>query len=153
MHIAHIGIGKSGRDLGSKASHIGKNAPAREPAAGGSSSLAIPSQSSMPPPFCACSTLSLMRRRRTPSPLRVPACTAAPYATALSGLTPQFGSFPVKKVLMSCSTNGMRVEPQTKTNSLARFFNRPESSSTCFTGPNELMHRSSILASSGRTRD
>ena len=33
VHIAHIGIRKSGRDLGSKASHIGKNAPAREPAA------------------------------------------------------------------------------------------------------------------------
>ena len=39
MHIAHIGTGKSGRDLGSKASHIGKNAPAREPAAGGSAKV------------------------------------------------------------------------------------------------------------------
>ena len=39
VHIAHIGIGKSGRDLGSKASHIGKNAPAREPAAGGSAKV------------------------------------------------------------------------------------------------------------------
>ena len=39
MNIAHIGIEKSGRDLRSKASHIEKNAPAREPAAGGSAKV------------------------------------------------------------------------------------------------------------------
>merc|ERR1719259_1626208 len=34
----------------------------------------------------------------TSSPLRTPACTAAPYATASSGLTPRLGSFFVKEV-------------------------------------------------------
>src|SRR5271167_446433 len=44
------------------------------------------------------------------SPLRTPACTAAPMATTSSGLTPLWGSLPVR-LCTSSWTAGMRVEP------------------------------------------
>ena len=56
-------------------------------------------------------------KRRSPmdsSPERIPPWTAAPYATASSGLIPFEGSFP-KKSLRSCWTLGIRVEPPTRT--------------------------------------
>ena len=45
------------------------------------------------------------------------ACTAAPYATASSGLMLLFSSLPPKKSDTSCCTLGMRVEPPTSTTS------------------------------------
>mmetsp|Transcript_14229 Transcript_14229/g.32606 ORF Transcript_14229/g.32606 Transcript_14229/m.32606 type:complete len:303 (-) Transcript_14229:3-911(-) len=86
-----------------------------------------------------------------PSPLKMPACTAAPYATASSGLMPRFGSLPLKKSLMSCWTLGMRVEPPTSTISSTWVFLRPASSMTCFTGPKVFLKRSA-LSSSKRAR-
>mmetsp|Transcript_21739 Transcript_21739/g.52323 ORF Transcript_21739/g.52323 Transcript_21739/m.52323 type:complete len:253 (-) Transcript_21739:930-1688(-) len=50
-----------------------------------------------------------------PSPERMPPCTAAPYATASSGLMPLLGSLPLKKSWRSDCTLGMRVEPPTST--------------------------------------
>mmetsp|Transcript_49404 Transcript_49404/g.139403 ORF Transcript_49404/g.139403 Transcript_49404/m.139403 type:complete len:253 (-) Transcript_49404:123-881(-) len=94
---------------------------------------------------------SRSRRSCPPSPLKIPACTAAPYATASSGLIPRFGSFPLKKSLMSCCTLGIRVEPPTSTISSIWFFLRPESSITCFTGPSVFLNKS-LLISSKRAR-
>ena len=48
------------------------------------------------------------------SPERIPPWTAAPYATASSGLIPFDGSLP-KYSLRSCWTLGIRVDPPTKT--------------------------------------
>ena len=50
-------------------------------------------------------------------PFRMKACTAAPYATASSGLMLLFSSLPPKKSDTSCCTLGMRVEPPTSTTS------------------------------------
>ncbi|PWU85987.1 hypothetical protein C4B63_137g32 [Trypanosoma cruzi] len=50
-------------------------------------------------------------------PVRMKACTAAPYATASSGLMLLFSSLPPKKSDTSCITFGMRVEPPTSTTS------------------------------------
>ena len=50
------------------------------------------------------------------TPVRIPACTAAPYAMASSGLMDLQGSLP-KYSLTSCCTLGMRVEPPTSTTS------------------------------------
>ena len=49
------------------------------------------------------------------SPLRTPACSAAPTATTSSGLTPLLGSWPPVISLTSSVTAGMRVEPPTST--------------------------------------
>mmetsp|Transcript_1016 Transcript_1016/g.1724 ORF Transcript_1016/g.1724 Transcript_1016/m.1724 type:complete len:275 (+) Transcript_1016:696-1520(+) len=51
------------------------------------------------------------------APERTPPCTAAPYATASSGLIPLFGSLPPKNSVRSCCTLGIRVEPPTSTTS------------------------------------
>jgi len=53
-----------------------------------------------------------------PSPVRMAAYTAAPYATASSGLIDLFNSFPSKKSFSSSITFGMRVDPPTKITSL-----------------------------------
>uniref|UniRef100_A0A0A9BJB8 GSVIVT00024351001 n=1 Tax=Arundo donax TaxID=35708 RepID=A0A0A9BJB8_ARUDO len=52
-----------------------------------------------------------------PSPLRMAAWTAAPYATASSGLMLLHSSLPLKKSCSSCCTLGIRVEPPTSTTS------------------------------------
>mmetsp|Transcript_17000 Transcript_17000/g.51530 ORF Transcript_17000/g.51530 Transcript_17000/m.51530 type:complete len:266 (+) Transcript_17000:655-1452(+) len=52
-----------------------------------------------------------------PVPERMAACTAAPYATASSGLIDLDGSLPLKKSVRSETTLGMRVEPPTRTTS------------------------------------
>ena len=52
-----------------------------------------------------------------PYPVRIAAYTAAPYATASSGLIDLFGSFPPKKSLSSSITFGIRVDPPTNTTS------------------------------------
>mmetsp|Transcript_14914 Transcript_14914/g.45582 ORF Transcript_14914/g.45582 Transcript_14914/m.45582 type:complete len:355 (+) Transcript_14914:631-1695(+) len=49
--------------------------------------------------------------------VRIAACTAAPYATASSGLMDRDGSLPLKKSVRSCWIFGMRVEPPTSTTS------------------------------------
>jgi len=52
-----------------------------------------------------------------PELVKIAAYTAAPYATASSGLMLLFGSLPLKKSYKSCTTFGIRVEPPTKTTS------------------------------------
>mmetsp|Transcript_11648 Transcript_11648/g.49008 ORF Transcript_11648/g.49008 Transcript_11648/m.49008 type:complete len:384 (-) Transcript_11648:508-1659(-) len=51
------------------------------------------------------------------SPLRMPPCTAAPKATASSGLTPATGSLPEQSFLATARAHAMRVEPPTSTSS------------------------------------
>mmetsp|Transcript_21305 Transcript_21305/g.54268 ORF Transcript_21305/g.54268 Transcript_21305/m.54268 type:complete len:335 (-) Transcript_21305:313-1317(-) len=86
-----------------------------------------------------------------PSPERMPPCTAAPYATASSGLIPLFGSLPLKKSLSSACTLGMRVEPPTSTTSSISAFLRSESSMTFCTGVSVFLNRS-MHSSSKRAR-
>ncbi|KAJ8425770.1 hypothetical protein Cgig2_014884 [Carnegiea gigantea] len=52
-----------------------------------------------------------------PSPLKMAACTAAPYATASSGLMLLHSSLPLKKSCNSCWTLGILVDPPTRTTS------------------------------------
>ena len=77
--------------------------------------------------------------------------TAAPYATASSGLMPLFGSLPLKKSLRSCCTFGMRVEPPTRTTSSISDFLSSESSKTFWTGVSVFLKRS-MQSSSKRAR-
>mmetsp|Transcript_25358 Transcript_25358/g.59171 ORF Transcript_25358/g.59171 Transcript_25358/m.59171 type:complete len:434 (+) Transcript_25358:700-2001(+) len=86
-----------------------------------------------------------------PSPERMPPCTAAPYATASSGLMPLLGSLPLKKSLSSCCTFGMRVEPPTSTTSSISDFLSSESSITFCTGVSVFLKRS-MQSSSNRAR-
>ncbi len=59
-------------------------------------------------------------------PLRISACTAAPSATTSSGFRWQCGGFP-NSASTRCRTNGMRVEPPTKTTSSMSFAVSPAS--------------------------
>mmetsp|Transcript_60340 Transcript_60340/g.159524 ORF Transcript_60340/g.159524 Transcript_60340/m.159524 type:complete len:266 (+) Transcript_60340:733-1530(+) len=86
-----------------------------------------------------------------PSPERMPPCTAAPYATASSGLMPLLGSLPLKKSLSSCCTLGMRVDPPTSTTSSISDFFISESSMTFCTGVSVFLKRS-MHSSSKRAR-
>ena len=59
------------------------------------------------------------------SPLNMAACTAAPYATASSGLMLLFSSLPLKKFSSNRWILGIRVEPPTSTtSSMSLFFSR-----------------------------
>ncbi|CAH2006658.1 unnamed protein product [Acanthoscelides obtectus] len=84
------------------------------------------------------------------SPDRTPACTAAPYATASSGLIPREGSLPPKKSFTNCWILGIRVDPPTNTISSMSFLFMSASSSTFCTGfsvdRNRSMFSSSNLA-------
>jgi len=61
------------------------------------------------------------------SPQMIPPYTAAPNATASSGLIPVLGSLPLKKSLTNYLTLGILVLPPTNTiSSISGFFN-PES--------------------------
>mmetsp|Transcript_9494 Transcript_9494/g.20426 ORF Transcript_9494/g.20426 Transcript_9494/m.20426 type:complete len:205 (+) Transcript_9494:174-788(+) len=82
-----------------------------------------------------------------PSPERMPPWTAAPYATASSGLTPLLGVLPLKKSRRSDWILGIRVEPPTSTSSLTWFFLRPESSRTFWTGDMVFLKRSMFNSS------
>mmetsp|Transcript_47980 Transcript_47980/g.120077 ORF Transcript_47980/g.120077 Transcript_47980/m.120077 type:complete len:220 (-) Transcript_47980:778-1437(-) len=82
-----------------------------------------------------------------PSPDRIPAWTAAPYATASSGLMPLLGSLPLKKSLINCWIFGIRVEPPTNTISSICVFLKPASSRTFLTGLRVFWKRS-LLSSS-----
>mmetsp|Transcript_29772 Transcript_29772/g.77015 ORF Transcript_29772/g.77015 Transcript_29772/m.77015 type:complete len:450 (+) Transcript_29772:691-2040(+) len=86
-----------------------------------------------------------------PSPERMPPCTAAPYATASSGLMPLFGSLPLKKSFRSAWTLGIRVEPPTRTTSSISDFFISESSMTFWTGVRVFLKRS-MQSSSKRAR-
>ncbi len=85
-----------------------------------------------------------------PVPLRIAAWTAAPYATASSGLIDLLGYFPLKNYFKRSITFGILVEPPTSTTSWIVFLAIPESLKTFYTGGivylNWLMHNYSNLA-------
>ncbi len=85
-----------------------------------------------------------------PWPVRMAACTAAPYATASSGLMDLLSALPLKNAVSSACTLGMRVEPPTSTTSCTAFLAILLSFSTCSTGfivdANRSAHSSSNLA-------
>mmetsp|Transcript_17083 Transcript_17083/g.53112 ORF Transcript_17083/g.53112 Transcript_17083/m.53112 type:complete len:271 (-) Transcript_17083:544-1356(-) len=106
------------------------------------------------PPTVSMPSVSGVTSRRSrslvsspPSPDRIPPCTAAPYATASSGLIPRLSSFPPKKACSSCCTFGMRVEPPTSTISSISDFLSSESSITFSTGPSVFLNRSTHSSS------
>mmetsp|Transcript_12820 Transcript_12820/g.31178 ORF Transcript_12820/g.31178 Transcript_12820/m.31178 type:complete len:309 (-) Transcript_12820:639-1565(-) len=80
-------------------------------------------------------------------PVRIPACTVAPKATASSGLTAFEGSFPLKKSLSSCRTLGIRVDPPTRMISWTSFLAMPASRSTFWTGVRVFLNRSRFSSS------
>mmetsp|Transcript_12628 Transcript_12628/g.31494 ORF Transcript_12628/g.31494 Transcript_12628/m.31494 type:complete len:266 (+) Transcript_12628:963-1760(+) len=86
-----------------------------------------------------------------PVPERIAAWTAAPYATASSGLIDLEGSLPLKKSESSCTTFGMRVEPPTSTTSCTWFLDIFASRSTFSTG-SIVPRKRSMLSSSKRAR-
>mmetsp|Transcript_29745 Transcript_29745/g.45987 ORF Transcript_29745/g.45987 Transcript_29745/m.45987 type:complete len:380 (+) Transcript_29745:384-1523(+) len=81
------------------------------------------------------------------SPQRTAPWTAAPYATASSGLIPLLSSFPLKKSLRSCWTLGIRVEPPTRTMSSISLFLSLASARTASTGLRVLLNRSMLNSS------
>mmetsp|Transcript_26191 Transcript_26191/g.98604 ORF Transcript_26191/g.98604 Transcript_26191/m.98604 type:complete len:297 (+) Transcript_26191:538-1428(+) len=83
-------------------------------------------------------------------PSMMAACTAAPYATASSGLMDLLGSWPKKSVRSFC-TRGMRVEPPTSTTSSTLSLAILESLSTRSTGA-MVLRKSSPHRSSKRAR-
>mmetsp|Transcript_24358 Transcript_24358/g.62816 ORF Transcript_24358/g.62816 Transcript_24358/m.62816 type:complete len:315 (-) Transcript_24358:538-1482(-) len=108
----------------------------------GMSFVMTPPTVSMPSVSGVTSSSSRSFVSSPPSPERMPPCTAAPYATASSGLMPLFGSFPLKKSFNNCCTLGMRVEPPTSTISSISDFFSSESSITFSTGPSVFLKRS-----------
>ena len=86
-----------------------------------------------------------------PVPERMAACTAAPYATASSGLIDLEGSLPLKKSVSSWITLGIRVEPPTSTTSCTWALDIFESRSTFSTG-SMVPRKRSMLSSSKRAR-
>ncbi|ETV65926.1 hypothetical protein H257_17475 [Aphanomyces astaci] len=85
------------------------------------------------------------------SPPKIPPWTAAPYATASSGLMPREGSLPLKKSLINCWILGIRVDPPTSTISSTSFFFKPASFITFSTGLNVFLNKS-LFNSSKRAR-
>ena len=75
-------------------------------------------------------------------PFRMNACTAAPYATASSGLMLLFSSLPPKKSDTSDCTLGMRVDPPTSTTSCTARLSIFASDSTRSTGASVDRNRS-----------
>ena len=73
-------------------------------------------------------------------PLKIEAWTAAPYATASSGLIDLHNSLPLKNSDISFCTLGMRVEPPTNTTSSILFFDICESRKTFSTGAKHLVN-------------
>ncbi len=71
----------------------------------------------------------------------MPACTAAPTATASSGLTAWLGSRPISDRTKSC-TMGMRLPPPTSTTSSMSLGLRPASVRACFSGARRPLTRS-----------
>lgn len=81
------------------------------------------------------------------SPPKIPPCTAAPYATASSGLIPLFGSFPLKKSFINYWTFGILVDPPTNTISSISLFFIPASSRTYWTGLRVFLNKSAQSSS------
>mmetsp|Transcript_35191 Transcript_35191/g.82857 ORF Transcript_35191/g.82857 Transcript_35191/m.82857 type:complete len:201 (-) Transcript_35191:817-1419(-) len=82
-----------------------------------------------------------------PSPDRIPPCTAAPYATASSGLMPLLSSLPSKNSWSNSWILGMRVEPPTSTTWSIWLRSSPESVRTFLTGVMVLLKRSTQSSS------
>ena len=85
------------------------------------------------------------------SPCRMAAWTAAPYATASSGLMDLFNSFPLKKSWISFWILGIRVDPPTSTISLIVALSSFESLRAFSTGSRVPRNRSAF-SSSNRAR-
>ena len=81
------------------------------------------------------------------SPLRMPACSAAPTATTSSGLTVMFGSLPPDRRRTSACTIGMRVEPPTRMTSSMSAAVSFASDNACSTGPRQRSSRSVVSCS------
>merc|ERR1740139_683828 len=60
-----------------------------------------------------------------PSPVKIAACTAAPKATASSGLMDLQGSLPLQNSWIIACTLGIRVDPPTSTTSCTFFLSIP----------------------------
>ncbi|KAF9810870.1 hypothetical protein SFRURICE_005296, partial [Spodoptera frugiperda] len=86
------------------------------------------------------------------SPLSIAACTAAPYATASSGLMDRFSCLPQKKFCNMLWILGMRVEPPTSTTSWMELLSSLASLSAFSTGSRVPRNRSAF-SSSNRARD
>ena len=63
-------------------------------------------------------------------PLRIAACTVAPYATASSGLIELHSDLPPKNSEISCFIFGIRVDPPTSTISFILFLDILASNNT-----------------------
>ena len=92
------------------------------------------------------------RRRRSwtswlLSPLKMAAWTAAPYATASSGLMDLFSSLPLKKSYRSFWTLGIRVDPPTSTTSWIWDLSNLASRSAFSTGSRVPLNRSAFSSS------
>ncbi|KAG8126575.1 hypothetical protein E2320_021724, partial [Naja naja] len=85
------------------------------------------------------------------SPIRIAACTAAPYATASSGFMLLFSSFPLKKSWSNFWILGIRVEPPTRTISLICPLSSLASRRAFSTG-SRVPRKRSALSSSKRAR-
>ena len=85
-----------------------------------------------------------------PVPVKMAACTAAPYATASSGLMDLFNSLPLKKSCNNCCTFGILDDPPINTTSSTPFLSIFPSVNTLSTGAivdlNKSMFNSSNLA-------
>mmetsp|Transcript_13532 Transcript_13532/g.15948 ORF Transcript_13532/g.15948 Transcript_13532/m.15948 type:complete len:293 (-) Transcript_13532:962-1840(-) len=90
-------------------------------------------------------------RPSSSSPDRIPPWTAAPYATASSGLIPFEGSLPPKYSEIRLCTLGMRVDPPTSTISSTSLLLTSASSITFPTGPSVFLNKS-LFNSSNRAR-
>mmetsp|Transcript_75078 Transcript_75078/g.170008 ORF Transcript_75078/g.170008 Transcript_75078/m.170008 type:complete len:242 (-) Transcript_75078:112-837(-) len=90
----------------------------------------------------ATSRSSMFCTSSVPLPDTMAACTAAPYATASSGLMLLHKVLPLKKAEISCCTFGILVEPPTITISLIMDFGRPLSPRHWETGSMEFLKKS-----------
>jgi len=77
------------------------------------------------------------------SPLSTPAWMAAPTATTSSGLTPLWGSLPVRLCTSSWMA-GMRVDPPTRMMWLMSSLVMPASLTACSNGPRQASARSAV---------
>ena len=81
------------------------------------------------------------------SPVKIAACTAAPYATASSGLIDLHSSLPLNKSLINIWIRGIRVDPPTITISWISILSNLESKITFSTGLRHDLNKSSHSAS------
>mmetsp|Transcript_44532 Transcript_44532/g.89953 ORF Transcript_44532/g.89953 Transcript_44532/m.89953 type:complete len:240 (+) Transcript_44532:719-1438(+) len=113
----------------------------------GISEVMTPPLVSMPSESGATSRRSTSIAAPSASPLKIPACTAAPNATASSGLIPRFSSLPSKKEDRSCCTRGIRVDPPTSTTSSTCPLLIFASLRTCATGASVFLNRFALISS------